>query len=115
MKPPAPESMWQAIRELGAERIATACQGHLGSALMAHLAEHRIGIESRLTPTSDHHGGESGRSPDPPVPAAGVLACLNTDDPAVEGIDPAPMNTIDGGPGWHDGERDPHRPAAETA
>ncbi|MFM5688039.1 adenosine deaminase family protein, partial [Aeromonas caviae] len=44
-----PESMWQAIRELGAERIGHGVKAIQDPALMAYLAEHRIGIESCLT------------------------------------------------------------------
>ena len=44
-----PESMWQAIRDLGAERIGHGVKAIQDPALMAYLAEHRIGIESCLT------------------------------------------------------------------
>ena len=55
---------------------------------MAYLAEHRIGIESCLT--SNIQTTTVASLSDHPIRqflAAGVLACLNTDDPAVEGID----------------------------
>ena len=58
--------------------------------LMAYLAEHRIGIESRLT--SNLQTTTVASLADHPIRqflAAGVLACLNTDDPAVEGDRPA--------------------------
>ena len=57
-------------------------------ALMAYLAEHRIGIESCLT--SNIQTTTVASLTEHPIRqflAAGVLACLNTDDPAVEGID----------------------------
>ena len=82
-----PESMWQAIRELGPSASATA-SGHQDPALMAYLAEHRIGIESCLT--SNLQTTTVASLADHPIRqflAAGVLACLITDDPAVEGID----------------------------
>ncbi|MGL5323476.1 MAG: adenosine deaminase family protein, partial [Aeromonas sp.] len=83
-----PESMWQAIRELGAERIGHGVKAIQDPALMAYLAEHRIGIESCLT--SNVQTTTVASLTDHPIRqflAAGVLACLNTDDPAVEGID----------------------------
>ena len=83
-----PESMWQAIRELGAERIGHGVKAIQDPALMAYLAEHRIGIESCLT--SNVQTTTVASLTEHPIRqflAAGVLACLNTDDPAVEGID----------------------------
>ena len=83
-----PESMWQAIRDLGAERIGHGVKAIQDPALMAYLAEHRIGIESCLT--SNIQTTTVASLSDHPIRqflAAGVLACLNTDDPAVEGID----------------------------
>ncbi len=83
-----PESMWQAIRELGAERIGHGVKAIQDPALMAYLAEHRIGIESRLT--SNVQTTTVASLTEHPIRqflAAGVLVCLNTDDPAVEGID----------------------------
>src|SRR5471032_1766518 len=44
-----PESIWQAIRELGAERIGHGVKAIDDPRLMDFLAEHRIGIESCLT------------------------------------------------------------------
>ena len=44
-----PESIWQAIRELGAERIGHGVKAVEDPALMDYLAEHQIGIESCLT------------------------------------------------------------------
>lgn len=83
-----PESMWQAIRDLGAERIGHGVKAIQDPALMAYLAEHRIGIESCLT--SNIQTTTVASLTEHPIRqflAAGVLACLNTDDPAVEGID----------------------------
>ncbi len=48
-KAAGPESIWQAIRELGAERIGHGVKAVEDPALMDYLAEHRIGIESCLT------------------------------------------------------------------
>ncbi|MGL5224659.1 MAG: adenosine deaminase [Aeromonas sp.] len=83
-----PQSIWQAIRELGAERIGHGVNAVTDPALMAYLAEHRIGIESCLT--SNIQTTTVASLTEHPIRqflAAGVLACLNTDDPAVEGID----------------------------
>lgn len=83
-----PESIWQAIRELGAERIGHGVKAVEDPALMDFLAEQRIGIESCLTsniqtstvPTLTRH-------PLKTFLEHGVLASLNTDDPAVQGVD----------------------------
>lgn len=83
-----PESMWQAIRDLGAERIGHGVKAIQDPALMAYLAEHRIGIESCLTSNLQTTTVASlAEHPIRQFLAAGVLVCLNTDDPAVEGID----------------------------
>src|SRR5690606_18029234 len=79
---------WQAIRELGAERIGHGVKAVEDRALMDFLAEQRIGIESCLTsniqtstvPALDKH-------PLKIFLEHGVLASLNTDDPAVQGVD----------------------------
>src|SRR5690606_1204688 len=83
-----PESIWQAIRELGAERIGHGVKAVEDPALMAFLAEQRIGSESCLNsniqsstvPSSAHH-------PLKTFLAQGVLASINTDAPAAQGLD----------------------------
>lgn len=83
-----PESMWQAIKELGATRIGHGVKAIHDSKLMDYLAEHRIGIESCLTSnvqTSTFPNIES--HPLKQFLDHGVLATINTDDPAVEGIE----------------------------
>ncbi len=83
-----PESIWQAIRELGAERIGHGVKAVDDPALLDFLAAQRIGIESCLTsniqtstvPSLAHH-------PLKTFLQHGVLASLNTDDPAVQGVD----------------------------
>lgn len=83
-----PESMWQAIRELGANRIGHGVKAISDPELMDYLAEHRIGIESCLTSniqTSTFPNIES--HPLKQFLDHGVLATINTDDPAVEGIE----------------------------
>lgn len=83
-----PQSMWQAIRELGAERIGHGVNAIRDPRLMDYLAEQRIGIESCLTSNLQTSTVQS--LADHPLRTFlnhGILACLNTDDPAVEGID----------------------------
>lgn len=83
-----PESIWQAIRELGAVRIGHGVNAIRDPRLVDYLAEHRIGIESCLTSNLQTSTVASlSEHPIRQFLAAGVLACLNTDDPAVEGID----------------------------
>ncbi|MET4694026.1 adenosine deaminase [Endozoicomonas lisbonensis] len=83
-----PESVWQAINELGATRIGHGAKAIQDPELMDYLAEHQIGIESCLTSnvqTSAFPNIES--HPLKQFLAHGILATINTDDPAVEGID----------------------------
>ncbi|MEJ2211757.1 MAG: adenosine deaminase, partial [Anaerolineae bacterium] len=44
-----PQSIWQALGELGAERIGHGVAAAQDPALMVYLAEHRVGVESCLT------------------------------------------------------------------
>jgi adenosine deaminase len=83
-----PESMWQAIQDLGATRIGHGVKAIQDPKLMDYLAEHKIGIESCLTSNIQTSTVESLHShPLKQFLEHGVLACLNTDDPAVEGIE----------------------------
>ncbi|HAT2607865.1 TPA: adenosine deaminase [Kluyvera intermedia] len=83
-----PESIWQAIRELGAERIGHGVKAIEDPALMAFLAEQRIGIESCLTSNIQTSTVSSlTRHPLKTFLEHGVLASINTDDPAVQGVD----------------------------
>ncbi|MGY2575128.1 adenosine deaminase [Vibrio sp. C8] len=83
-----PESMWQAIQDLGATRIGHGVKAIQDPKLMDYLAEHKIGIESCLTSNIQTSTVESLQShPLKQFLEHGVLACLNTDDPAVEGIE----------------------------
>jgi adenosine deaminase len=83
-----PESMWQAIQELGASRIGHGVKALQDPKLMDYLAKHKIGIESCLT--SNIQTSTVASFAEHPIKAFldhGILACLNTDDPAVEGIE----------------------------
>ncbi|WP_422449585.1 adenosine deaminase [Endozoicomonas sp. ALB091] len=83
-----PESMWQAIRELGATRIGHGVKAIYDPELMDYLAEHKIGIESCLTSNIQTNTFPDIQShPLKQFLDHGILATINTDDPAVEGIE----------------------------
>ncbi|MFD1801326.1 adenosine deaminase [Mixta tenebrionis] len=83
-----PESIWQAIRELGAERIGHGVKAVEDPALMDFLAEQRIGIESCLTSNIQTSTvAQLSHHPLVKFLDRGILATLNTDDPAVQGIE----------------------------
>ncbi|MFJ7130812.1 adenosine deaminase [Streptomyces sp. NPDC098101] len=83
-----PETVWDAIRELGAERIGHGTSSVRDPQLLAYLAEHRIALEvcptsniaTRAVATLDEH--PIGRMVD-----AGVLVTVNSDDPPMFGTD----------------------------
>lgn len=82
------ESMWQAIKELGAERIGHGVKAIEDLKLMDYLAANKIGIESCLT--SNLQTSTIADITNHPIKTFlnhGVMASLNTDDPAVEGIE----------------------------
>ncbi|WP_027712093.1 adenosine deaminase [Dickeya chrysanthemi] len=83
-----PESIWQAIQQLGAERIGHGVAAIIDSALMEYMAEHQIGIESCLT-SNLQTSTVKAMSEHPLVHFLhhGIPATINTDDPAVQGID----------------------------
>jgi adenosine deaminase len=83
-----PESVWAAIRELGARRIGHGIHSLGDPELVNYLAEHRIGLEVCIT--SNIHTGTVESYRDHPVRLLfeqGLLVNLNTDDPAISGID----------------------------
>ncbi|WP_318516188.1 adenosine deaminase [Photobacterium leiognathi] len=83
-----PESMWQAINELGAVRIGHGVKAIQDPKLMDYLAEHKIGIESCITSNIQTSTVSNIKDhPIKPFLEHGILASLNTDDPAVEGIE----------------------------
>ena len=82
------ESMWQAINELGAVRIGHGVKAIEDPKLMEFLAKNNIGIESCLTSNIQTSTVASFEShPIKTFLEYGVKVCLNTDDPAVEGIE----------------------------
>jgi len=83
-----PESIWQAIQELGATRIGHAVTAVHDPELMDYLAENRIGVESSLT--SNFQTSTVPDYANHPLRAfleTGIFATINTDDPGISGID----------------------------
>ena len=83
-----PDSVWSAIRDLGASRIGHGIRSLEDPGLVEYLVEHRIGLELNIT--SNLHVGAVADYPEHPaarILEAGILANLNTDDPAISGID----------------------------
>ncbi len=83
-----PESVWQALDDFGARRIGHGVRAIDDPKLMERLAKEKIGIESCLTSNIQTSTvSDIKQHPLKAFLAQGVLACLNTDDPAVEGIE----------------------------
>jgi adenosine deaminase len=83
-----PESVRQAVLELGVERVGHAVHAVEDEATMDLLLERGIGIES--CPTSNVQTSTVASYRDHPLPIflrRGLLVTLNTDDPGISGID----------------------------
>lgn len=83
-----PQSIWQAVRELGAERIGHAVHAPEDPALLDYLRDHGIGIECNLT--SNVQTSTVADYPSHPMRLfmeKGLLASINTDDPGISAID----------------------------
>lgn len=83
-----PESVWQAIKDLRAERIGHGVKSYLDESLLDYMQQNNIAIESCLT--SNFQTGTITDLTKHPIKTFlkhGITACLNTDDPAVEGIE----------------------------
>jgi adenosine deaminase len=83
-----PESVWSAIHELGATRIGHGIRSLEDPELLDYLGEHRIGLEISIT--SNLHVGivdDYASHPVKQILEHGLVANLNTDDPAISGID----------------------------
>jgi len=83
-----PASVWSAIRDLGATRIGHGIHALEDPALVEFLVEKRIGLEIAIT--SNIQVGIVADYADHPVKKileSGIVANLNTDDPAISGID----------------------------
>ena len=77
-----PESVWGAIRSLGADRIGHGVRSIEDPALVEHLAEHRIALE--ICPTSNLRLGVYASLQEHPLRRlheAGVIVTVNSDDP----------------------------------
>ncbi len=82
------QSVWQAINELGATRIGHGVNSYQDKKLLDYMATHHIAIESCLT--SNFQTGTVNDLTQHPINmflSAGIPVCLNTDDPAIEGIE----------------------------
>ncbi|MEU6863110.1 adenosine deaminase [Streptomyces sp. NPDC046876] len=83
-----PETVWDAIRHLGAERIGHGTSSTQDPELLAYLAEHRIALE--VCPTSNiatRAVTDLDRHPIKEMVQAGVLVTINSDDPPMFGTD----------------------------
>lgn len=83
-----PETVWSALRDLGAERIGHGVSSVDDPRLVEHLAAERIALE--MCPTSNVRTGAVARIEDHPLPRllrAGVPVTLNTDDPGMFATD----------------------------
>lgn len=82
------KSVWQAINELGATRIGHGVATIEDEKLMSYMVNNNIAIESCLT--SNFQTGTVTDLSQHPLKTFldyGIKACLNTDDPAVQGIE----------------------------
>ncbi|RKF15736.1 adenosine deaminase [Alginatibacterium sediminis] len=83
-----PQSIWNAINLLGAQRIGHGVRAIEDPALMQYLLTHQIGMES--CPTSNLHTSTVANYAVHPIKqflAQGLCVGLNTDDPGVSAID----------------------------
>ncbi len=83
-----PQSVWSSINDLGAERIGHGFRAIEDPALVEHLIERGIGLES--CPTSNLHISAVETYAQHPIKQLadkGVKFCLNTDDPGISAID----------------------------
>jgi aminodeoxyfutalosine deaminase len=83
-----PETVWDAVKLLGAERIGHGTAAAQDPALLAHLAAEGIALE--VCPTSNVATGAITLLDEHPIPLmreAGVLVTVNSDDPPMFGTD----------------------------
>ncbi|GAB3180862.1 aminodeoxyfutalosine deaminase [Micromonospora palomenae] len=81
-----PQTVWDALRDLGAERIGHGISAAEDPELLAYLAEHRIALE--VCPTSNVRTRAVARLEEHPLRRlvdAGVLVSINSDDPPMFG------------------------------
>lgn len=83
-----PQTIWDALRDLGAERIGHGISAVYDARLLDHLAERQIGME--VCPTSNVRTRAVPSLAEHPLPAmveAGLLVTINSDDPPMFGTD----------------------------
>ncbi|MGP3948372.1 adenosine deaminase [Streptomyces sp. 7N604] len=83
-----PQTIWDALTHLRAERIGHGTSATQDPRLLAHLAEHRIPLE--VCPTSNIATRAVANLDEHPIKemvAAGVLVTVNSDDPPMFGTD----------------------------
>lgn len=81
-----PQTVWDALRELGAERIGHGISAAQDPELLAYLAERQIGME--ICPTSNVRTRAVANLDEHPLPRlveAGLLVTINSDDPPMFG------------------------------
>ncbi len=82
-----PDSIWQAVEELNADRIGHGVSAARDPVLMRYLAEKQIGLESNLTSNIQTRVVDKYSShPLRIFLEEGILATINTDDPGISGI-----------------------------
>jgi len=82
-----PESIWQAINDLKAERIGHAVHAIEDPALLDYLAEHNIGVESSLTSNVQTSTvADYASHPISTFLRHGIAATINTDDPGISAV-----------------------------
>ena len=82
------ESVWSAIRDLGATRIGHGLRSFEDPELIDYLGENDIGLEVSLTSNLHTSAIDSyGEHPIVDYLEQGLLVSLNTDDPVISGID----------------------------
>ncbi len=83
-----PESIWQAINELGAERIGHGVHAPKDPQLLDFLSKNKIGIECNITSNVQTSTvSDYGSHPIKLFLEKGILATINTDDPGISAID----------------------------
>jgi aminodeoxyfutalosine deaminase len=81
-----PQTVWDALRDLGAERIGHGTSSAQDPALLAHLAQHQVPLE--VCPSSNIATRAVATLAEHPLPAfrdAGVVVTINSDDPPMFG------------------------------
>lgn len=83
-----PESVWDAVRLLGAERVGHGVRAMEDAALVDFLVEKRVGVEANLTSNVQTSTvADLAHHPLRKMLDCGLLASINTDDPGVSAID----------------------------